>query len=310
MTGVIGLGRMGSGIAATLLRNGIEILVFDIDPARVEALVSDAASAAHTVADLCDRSNTIILSLPNSHVAVDVMESQVLPEARKGTVVIDMGTTLVRETRRLHAAFKERCVDLIDAPVSGGEVGAAKGKLLIFVGGDKEAADARWPLLKALGGVRLTYCGASGCGQITKAVNQLATGMVDAAFIEAVAFGVNGGVPADILTQAVGGDTGMRAQFAEIAGRIAGGGGDGYDVKYAEHAYFLDLAHKQDFPTPMLDALYAYMRQFPETGRDNMNRSYPPLWSALMRGSHSAIGSATAGVSTTDTSANLKGHES
>lgn len=281
MTGVIGLGGMGSGIGGTLLRNDFELMVFDVAAERAKPLTEAGATAAGDVAEVCKRCDTVVLSLPSSHVAVEVMDQQILPAAREDTVVIDMGTTLVRETRRLATAFRARGVTLLDAPVSGGTVGAAKGELFVFVGGEKSVAESRWPLLEALGGGRLTWCGESGCGQITKAVNQLGMGLVDAAFIEAVAFGVNGGVPADVLEKAVGGESGWRAHLSRIASRIASGDGDGNDVKYAEHAYFLDFARSEDFPVPMLDALYSYMQQFPETHRDNMNRPYPPLWSAL-----------------------------
>jgi 2-hydroxy-3-oxopropionate reductase len=284
MIGVIGLGGMGSGIAATLLRKKFELMVFDIDPDRVRQLVEQGAAAANDVSDLCKRCDTIVLSLPSSHVAVDVMEQELLPAVRAGSVVIDMGTTLVRETRRLHAAFAGCGAHLIDAPVSGGTGGAAKGELFVFVGGDRSVAESRWTLLEALGGGRLTWCGESGSGQVTKAVNQLGMGLVDAAFIEAIAFGVNAGVPAEVLERAVGGEGGWRAHLSRIASRVAAGEGDGNDVKYAEHAYFLDLAHREGFPAPMLEALYAYMSRFPETARDNMNRPYPPLWSALTGG--------------------------
>ena len=285
MVGVIGLGGMGSGIASTLARGGFDIVVYDIDPARIAPVVAtagaDSAIAATDIADVCARADTVVLSLPSSRVTVDVIENQIAPVSKRGTTVIDMGTTIVRETRRLHALLSSRGVSLVDAPVSGGTAGAAKGELFVFVGGDKPAVDAGWSVLKAVGGARVTHCGPSGAGQVTKAVNQLAMGLVDAAFIEAVAFGVNGGVDAETLKEAVGGDSGWREHLARTAGRIAAGEGDANDVKYAEFAYFLDFVRDQRFPSPMLDALYAYMSRFPETARDNMNRPYPPLWSAL-----------------------------
>lgn len=281
MVGVIGLGRMGSGIAGTLLRGGRRIAVCDLDFQRTAPLVEGGAVAAADVGEVCRTCDMILLSLPSSSVTVEVIEHQVAPAVRPGTTVIDMGTTLIAETRRLHALIAERGAELIDAPVSGGSAGAAQGGLYIFVGGKKEAAERAWELLRMLGGGRLTYCGESGCGQVTKAVNQLAMGLVDAAFTEAVAFGVNAGVEAETLRAAVGGESGFRRQFDAIAGRIAGGDGDGNDVKYAEYPYFLDEAHRRGFPAPMLEALYSYMRQFPETRRDNMERPYPPLWSAL-----------------------------
>ena len=287
MIGVIGLGRMGSGIAATLMRGGCRIVVRDLDPQRMAPLVEGGAVGAADVAEICGTCDTVLLSLPSSAVTVDVIEHQLAPAVRAGTTVIDMGTTVIRETRRLHALLAERDVELIDAPVSGGSTGAAQGELYVFAGGRKETVETKWDLLRILGGGRLTYCGESGCGQIAKAVNQLAMGLVDAAYIEAVAFGVNAGVDAETLREAVGGEGGFRRQFDAIAARIASGDGDGNDVKYAEHAYFLDEAHRAKFPVPMLDALYAYMSRFPVTMRDNMDRPYPPLWSALTGGAES-----------------------
>jgi 3-hydroxyisobutyrate dehydrogenase-like beta-hydroxyacid dehydrogenase len=234
----------------------------------------------------------VILSLPNSHVAVHVLENDVLPAVERGCVVIDMGTTLVRDSRRLCGAFRERGVELLDAPVSGGTVGAARGELYVFVGGDRAAAESRWDILSVLGGARLTWCGESGCGQVTKAVNQLAMGLVDAAFLEAISFGVNGGVDAQTLSDAVGGGDGFRAHLRRIAERVAAGDGDANDVKYAELAYFLDFARDQRFPTPMLDGLSRFLSERAETRRDNMNRPYPPFWSALTAGPETSQGSA------------------
>ena len=281
MTGLIGLGAMGSGIAATLLRGGYELTVFDLDAARVKMAVDAGAVAAPSAAELAANCDLVFTSLPSSRVTVDVIENHVAPSLNSGATVVDLGTTLLTETRRLHALITQRGADFLDAPVSGGEGGAASGTLFIFVGGDKAVADRAWTVLGVLGGSRLTYCGESGAGQITKAVNQLAMGLVDAAFIEAVAFGVAGGVDAKTLQQAVGGDGGFRKQFHDIAGRIADGNGDKMDVKYAEFAYFLADAKVTGFTSPILTNLYAFMKRYPDVGRDNMNRPYPPLWSAL-----------------------------
>jgi len=276
---------MGSGIAGTLVRSGMETCVYDVDSERVKRLVQAGASGALDAADACARCDTILLSLPSSHVTVEVLERDVLPHARPHTVVIDMGTTIVRETRRLAAACKEKGVALLDAPVSGGSTGAANGTLYIFVGGERQAAESRWPILEKLGGGRLTWCGESGSGQVAKGVNQLCMGLVDAAYLEAIAYGVNGGVDAKTLAEAVGGDSGFRDHLRRLADRVAAGEGDGNDVKYAEFGYFLDFSREQGFPTPMLKALNSFMRHYPETARDNMDRPYPPLWSALSGGS-------------------------
>lgn len=284
MTGVIGLGNMGSGIAATLVRKSFETAVFDLDASRMKPLEEAGARAAADVADLCARCDTMLLSLPSSCVTVDVIEHQVVPAAREGMVVIDLGTTVVRETERLAVLLRERGAFMIDAPVSGGSAGAAEGKLYVFAGGERAAFDASLKVLEAIGGGKVTYCGGSGCGQVVKGVNQLAMGLVEAAYIEAVAYGVAGGVEPGAIRDAVGGESGWRADLQRIASRIEKGEGDSMDTKYAEFEYFRDEAERTGFPAPILTALSTFMSQFPATGRDNMNRPYPPLWSALFGG--------------------------
>jgi 3-hydroxyisobutyrate dehydrogenase-like beta-hydroxyacid dehydrogenase len=132
-----------------------------------------------------------------------------------------------------------------------------------------------------LSGARLTYCGESGAGQVTKGVNQLAMGLVSAAYTEAVAYGVAAGVDADVLLRAVGGSGGFRGQFESIAGRIVGGDGDAMDHKHAEYDYFLNEADRRGFPAPILRGLARFLDSRPASRRDNVNRPYAPLWSAL-----------------------------
>lgn len=281
MIGIIGTGAMGGGIVTTLLREGLEVAAFDIDKDRLEAVVREGAKAAPDVDALVSNCDPVFLSLPTSHITVGVLEDLVLPSVKDGQTIIDAGTTIAAETRRLQKRFSEKGSHFIDAPVSGGPGGAGSGNLFIFVGGDKPAADKQWPLLARLGGARLTYCGPSGCGQVVKAVNQLAMGLTQAALIETIAFGVNAGVNAKTLLDAVGGADGFRRQFSQTAEKIVDGQGDTMDAKYAEMAYFIDESEGKGFPMPILKNLYEWMRQFPESARDNMGRPFSPLWKSL-----------------------------
>lgn len=289
MIGIIGIGAMGYGVAATFLREFHDVMVYDIDESRVGAAEKMGAIVAKDPAELVKNCDPIFLSLPKSHILVDVIESGVLPAVKKGQTVIDLGTTVAEETRRLCGEFEQKGAWFIDAPVSGGPIGSSTGTLFIFVGGDREAAIAQWPLLKSLGKSRLTYCGSSGAGQITKAVNQLAMGLSQAAFIEAVAYGANAGVDPSVLLNAVGDKAGFRAQFSGVASRIVSGLGDQMDCKYAEFEYFLAESEHAGFPTPMLEALNTYMKKFSEDARDNMGRPFPPLWSALTEDSSGGV---------------------
>lgn len=281
MVGIIGIGQMGSGMASTLLRGFNDVQVFDIDRTRVDAAVRQGAVAAATAGELVKGCDPVLLSLPKSEILVEVVEAEVLPNLSRGQTIIDLGTTVIAETRRLAAAAREKEAFFLDAPVSGGNVGSASGSLFIFVGGNREAAQAQWALLRTLGGGRLTYCGESGAGQITKAVNQLGMGLSQAAYMEAIAYGVNAGVDAPTLVAALGGGSGFRAEMARVGNAVISGNGDGMDAKFAEFKYFLNEAHRAGFPSPILEALYEWGAQFPDTGRDNMNRPYPPYWSSL-----------------------------
>lgn len=281
--GFIGLGQMGGNMVATLLRSFSDVMVFDIDPGRVERAVAGGAVAADDVASLAGSCAAVLLSLPASHVTVEVLEQQVLPAVTEGTTVVDLGTTVVAETERLAGLFRGKGADLVDAPVSGGPVGSAKGALYVFAGGDRETVRRAWPVLTTIGaGGRVTWCGPSGAGQVTKGVNQLAMGLVSAACMEAIGYGVAAGVDPAVLLQAVGGDGGFRAQYEGVASRIVSGLGDTMDHKAAEFDYFLHEADRKGIAAPMLRGLAGFLDDVPKSSRDNMNRPFAPMWSTMV----------------------------
>ena len=281
MIGVIGIGSMGRGIVKTFLRESYRVTVYDIDQKRTKKAVRMGAHAAENITDLVDQCDPIFLSLPNSATLVKVVEESLLPKIKKEQTVIDLGTTISIETRRLHKAFAQKGAYFIDAPVSGGPRGSATGSLYIFVGGDPEPVKVQWPLLGLLGKTRLTYCGSSGKGQITKAVNQMAMGLTEAALIEAIAFGANAGVDPKILLNAIGDKSGFRQEFTNVASRIIAGQGSQMDCKYAELNYFLAESKEKNFPMPILEHLYSWLKKFPENSVDNMGRSFSSFWSSL-----------------------------
>jgi len=282
MVGIIGAGAMGGAIAATLARAFIDVQVYDSDPARIRTAVANGAKAATDAATLVRACDPVMTSLPKSEVLVEVAEKWIIPNARAGQTFIDLGTTVVEESRRIYSLLKAKGAAYIDAPVSGGRLGSAQGALYVFVGGDRDTALKQWPLLSKLGGTRLTYCGPSGSGQIVKAVNQLAMGLVSAAYIECVAYGARAGVDPMVLMEAIGDKSGFRQQFSETASRVISGEGEALDTKYPEYKYFLQEADNVGFPAPLLRALDGWLHRFPETERDNMGRPYPPYWSSLM----------------------------
>lgn len=280
--GFIGLGAMGGNVTRNLLHAGYQVVAFDLSAARLEACVAHGASAATDAADLVGRSDVVLTSLPSSQAFVTLADDVLLPNARAGQVFIDIGTVTPPESRRLASEFEAKGATLVDAPVSGGPSGAERRALLVFVGGNQGAIENCQPILDVLGGSggKITYCGPAGSGQVVKGVNQLAMGIGNAAFIESVAFGVNAGVPAEVIAQAVGGDTGWRAIVQSVAKRIADGRGNEIGVKFRELPYFIREANEAGFPLPITEHLYAFCDKGERVVVDD-NRPAPAFYNEL-----------------------------
>ena len=273
---------MGGGMSRNLLKAGYTVVAFDIDSEKCNALVSDGATAGVDESDVVRQSDIVMTSLRSSDLFVQVAETHFLPNARSSQIFIDLGTTTAPETRRLAVKFAERGATLIDAPVSGGSHGAQMGTLRIFVGGDAAVVEKCRPILNILGEPEhVVYCGPSGSGQVGKGVNQLAMGLGVAAYIEAIAFGVNAGVDAEALLVSVGGDRGWRGHFAQIAKRIIEGSGNNLYVKFPELPYFLSEADAQGFHTPLTKALYEFCHESNSVFFDNMKRPTRSFWYEL-----------------------------
>jgi 2-hydroxy-3-oxopropionate reductase len=284
--GFFGLGAMGAPMARNLVQAGYTVVGYDLNQRRV------ADAAAHEVmigagpADVVQNATWIVTSLPSSQAFVEVTEQILLPHARAGQIIIDVGTTTPSETRRLAAALAERGVVLVDAPVSGGPAGAASRQLYMFVGGDDEPIGRCQPVLDVLAGAgRITRCGPTSSGQIVKGVNQLAMGLSAAAFLEAVAFGVRAGVDAETIRVAVGSETGddhWRVLLARVAARAVHGEAEQVGVKFRELPYFLREAEAHGFALPLTDLLYRFCDAGERVVVDD-NRPAPSFWHELMR---------------------------
>ncbi len=282
--GFIGLGAMGGGMAMRLVRAGYPLTVYDLKPERLSDCLAAGAVAAGGSGEVAQRSEIVLTSLRSSAVFVEVAENELLPAARAGQVFMDMGTTEAPETRRLSAALAARGAALVDAPVSGGPGGAAAGTLHIFVGGDEAVVEKVRPVLEVLGEPRhIARCGPSGCGQAVKGVNQLAMGLVAAAYLEAIAFGVRAGADLDAIATSVGGEEGWRKRLADYAMKARDGSAEHVYVKFPELPYFLREARDQGFEMPMTQALFRFCDAGPRNWRDNMGRECVAFWHQLMQ---------------------------
>jgi 2-hydroxy-3-oxopropionate reductase len=197
--GFIGLGVMGKPMARNLLKRGFPLVVHSRSSAPVEALVADGATSAPSASEVARRSSRIITMLPDGPDVERVLAGPdgVFAGLQPGTILIDMSTIAPGKARALAADATSRGAVMLDAPVSGGEIGAIDGTLSIMVGGDAAALETVRPILGAMGNPdRIIHIGESGAGQICKACNQLVIGGTLAAVGEAYALARKLGVDA------------------------------------------------------------------------------------------------------------------
>lgn len=205
--GFIGLGIMGRPMAHNVLRAGFPLVVYDLQLEPVADLAAAGARAADSPAALAQQVEVVLLCLPDSpDVQAALCGPQgVLAGARPGQIVVDMSTISPVVARELAATAAAQGVTLLDAPVSGGQMGAAQGTLSIMVGGDAAAFAQVRPVLAAMGKTIL-HIGASGAGQVTKACNQIVIAVTIEAVAEAMVLAAKAGVdPAQVRQALLGG---------------------------------------------------------------------------------------------------------
>lgn len=204
--GFIGLGAMGKPMALNLRKNDIPVVVHNRSRAAERALIEAGASVATTPAAVAAMCQTIVLMLPDSPDVAAVLEGPagLLGALQPGSVVIDSSTIAPAAAVRFAALVAEGGGTYLDAPVSGGEIGAIEGTLTFMVGGDPAALDQVRPILGHIGKPeRIVHIGVSGAGQICKACNQLVIGGTMVAVAEAMALARKAGVDGGKVRQAL-----------------------------------------------------------------------------------------------------------
>jgi 2-hydroxy-3-oxopropionate reductase len=207
--GFIGLGVMGRPMARNLLKRGYALVVHSRSRGPVDELVAAGAVAAESPSDVASRTNRIITMLPDGPDVEQVLTAAngVFAGLGPNTIIIDMSTIAPATARRMASEASSRGATFLDAPVSGGEIGAIDGTLSIMIGGDAAAVETVRPILEAMGNPeRIIRIGDSGAGQICKACNQLVIGGTLAAVGEAFALARKSGVdPAKVRAALLGG---------------------------------------------------------------------------------------------------------
>ena len=202
--GFIGLGIMGQGMAHNLLKAKWPLTVWNRTAGKMEALAAEGAQTGSSPADVAARSDVILICVSDTPDVEEVVLGQqgIIEGARPGSLVIDCSTISPDATRKLNRALAERGVAMLDAPISGGSEGAAKGTLSIMVGGEAKDFERALPVLQAVG-KKITHVGPAGAGQTVKLVNQILVVGNTLAMSEALLFAQAGGVELEKALDAV-----------------------------------------------------------------------------------------------------------
>ena len=204
--GFVGLGIMGAFMAGNLLEAGHELVVHNRTRTKAERLAQRGARAADSPREVAEGSDVIITMLPGPPQVEEVVagDGGLLEGAREGSLIIDMSTSSPILAQELARAARNKSVGMLDAPVSGGDVGARDGTLSIMVGGEVDDFERARPLFRVMGET-VVHVGGVGAGQVVKACNQIVVALVIEAIAEALVLGSKAGVDPDRVVEVLSG---------------------------------------------------------------------------------------------------------
>lgn len=262
--GFIGLGIMGKPMSKNLLKQGYNLVVCDVVQAAVDEMVSCGAAAAATPKEVAAQTDIIITMLPNSpHVKQVVLgKDGIIEGAKAGTVVIDMSSISPLVSREVAEKLAESGIEMLDAPVSGGEPKAIDGTLSVMVGGKKQVFDKCFEIMKSMAG-SVVLTGDIGAGNVTKLANQIIVAINIAGMSEALVLAAKAGVQPELVYQAIrgglAGSTVLDAKAPLVMDRK-------FDPGFRINLHIKDLnnvmdtAHGVGVPLPMTAAVMEMMQ--------------------------------------------------
>lgn len=267
--GLIGLGIMGKPMAKNLLKAGYELVVNDRNQASIDEVVAAGASYA-TQAEIGESCDVVLTMLPNSPQVKEVMmgDDGVAAHMKAGSTFIDMSSINPVASKEIAAVLEAKSIDMLDAPVSGGEPKAIDGTLSFMVGGKQEVFDKFKDLLGAMG-ASVVRCGDVGAGNTTKLANQIIVACNIQALAEALTLAQKAGVDPELVFQAIrGGLAGSTVMEAKAPMMIAGNDKPGFkiDLHIKDLNNALDCAHTVGSPLPMTAAVQEVMQWLHNNG--------------------------------------------
>ena len=235
--GFIGTGIMGKPMALNLLKAGYRLTIHNRTRTKAEQLLTDGAVWAANPADVANRSDIVITCVTDTPDVRQVLlgNSGVIAAARPGLICIDMSTISPAATREMGQILEGKGVTLIDAPISGGEIGAIEGKLSIMMGGPKEAVEKVRPVMEVMGRT-VTYCGPLGSGQMTKLANQIMVIHTIMSLAEGLAFAEKAGLDLETTLKVTSAGAAASHSLKALGPKVVAG-----DLK---PAFMVDLQQK------------------------------------------------------------------
>lgn len=271
--GFIGLGVMGKPMAKNLLKAGFSLTVFDIKAEPVAELVALGADKESSPAKVAGKCDIIITMLPNSPHVIQVLtgENGVLEGIRPGSIIIDMSSISPVVAKKMYAAAAEKGVEMLDAPVSGGEPKAIDGTMSIMVGGKAEVFESVKDILLSMGGSAVLI-GDIGSGNTAKLANQIMVALHLSAVSEAMVFAEKAGVDPEKVYQAIRGglaaSTVLDAKMPMILDRNFKPGGPIW-MHTKDLLNVRDTALEIDAPIPLTTQILEAMKAMKADGHQN-----------------------------------------
>jgi len=268
--GFVGLGLMGEPMAKNLLDAGYPVVGHNRSREPVEAVVEHGGEGADTAMEAASRADVVITCLPDSEVVAEVMRADdgIVAGLDGGETVIDMSTISPTVTEEIAEELEQIGVEMLDAPISGGEEGAIDGTLSIMVGGDADVLAEHRDLLDAMGET-ITHCGPSGAGQVTKACNQIVVANTMEAISEALVFAEKAGADLQAVVDAIsGGAAGCWALDNRAPSMIRGDFEPGFfaSYQYKDLRIATDAGEAFGAPMPATEVTHEMYKSMEENG--------------------------------------------
>jgi 3-hydroxyisobutyrate dehydrogenase-like beta-hydroxyacid dehydrogenase len=277
--GFIGVGNMGGPMCRNIIkRSNHQVTVFDLNPAAVKTCTDLGGTAARSIAEVTKGADVVMTSLPmpKDVEAVTLGDNGILANIAKGQTYIDLSTNAPSMVKKIGAAMEAKGIAMLDAPVSGGTVGAEAATIAIMVGGDRKVFDDALPVLQSFS-ANVIHMGGLGTGTVAKLVNNMMAFCNAAAASEGMMLGVTAGLDSAKLIQVIASSSGNSAVFKSFSERALSG-------QFSPPSFALNLAHKDlhlameladelDVPLPLGSATHNLQRMARKMGMGNADSS-------------------------------------